>query len=347
MTLVETGTRALLGAVFGSSARSARRPGPASCCPAGRDDAAAGRPGLRRRPFPGRGRRDRSAQFLVRLTATRRPPGAAAPARRVLPDGHQQGEKVRVIAAAVTVTCDDGTSYSGAYRLITTLTDHRAFPAAALMALYHERWEHEVAYFALRHTLLNGRVLRCRDPAGVKQEMWALLAVYQALRTVMVEAAQSVPGTDPDRASCQVAVETAQDRRHYRPQHHRPRRRPARRHRPRRPGRACTRPRRPRVCARTRQVPGQPLARPPRRQAPHQAHHPPSPPASAPGTTSPPSRSPPSSTSSAKPQNAANHLTSYANAELPGIGRRLCEGGDHGRRVCEARSPAMRRRRAG
>jgi hypothetical protein len=28
--------------------------------------------------------------------------------------------------------------------------------------------------------------------------MWALLAVYQALRTAITDAVQSVPGTDPD-----------------------------------------------------------------------------------------------------------------------------------------------------
>ena len=40
--------------------------------------------------------------------------------------------KVRIITAEVTVTCHDGTSYGGAYRLATTLLDHRAWPAAAL-----------------------------------------------------------------------------------------------------------------------------------------------------------------------------------------------------------------------
>ena len=89
------------------------------------------------------------------------------------------------------------------------------------MALYHERWEHEVTYLALRHTLLQGRVLRSGDPAGVQQEMWALLAVYQALRIAVTDAVQSVPGTDPDRTSWQIAVETAQDLLPP-PQHHRP-----------------------------------------------------------------------------------------------------------------------------
>src|SRR6266568_1036947 len=53
-------------------------------------------------------------------------------------------------------------------------------------------WEHEVAYLALRHTLLNGRVLRSGDPAGLEQEIWALLALYQALRRAMVTAVGAV-----------------------------------------------------------------------------------------------------------------------------------------------------------
>ena len=139
------------------------------------------------------------AQFLVRLTATRR-----LPVLGHLPDGSLVsligGVKARIITAEVTVTCHDGTTYGGSYRLATTLLDHRAYPAAALIALYHERWEHEIAYLALRHTLLGGRVLRSGDPAGLEQEMWALLALYQALRIAVADAIATVPGTDPDRA---------------------------------------------------------------------------------------------------------------------------------------------------
>jgi hypothetical protein len=119
--------------------------------------------------------------------------------------------KVRIIAAEVTVTCHDGTTYGGWYRLATTLLAHRAFPAGTLMALYHERWQHEVACLALRHTLLQGRILRSGDPAGLRQEAWALLALYQALRIAVTDAVSSVPGTDPDRASYQAAVDAAQD----------------------------------------------------------------------------------------------------------------------------------------
>ncbi|HEX6526022.1 MAG TPA: IS4 family transposase [Streptosporangiaceae bacterium] len=209
MALVETGTRALIGAVFGP--------------PADGETAWASKllplldatmllladRGFDSGDFLAAVAAAR-AQFLVRVNANRRPP-----VLRHLPDGSFLpvigGVKVRVITAEVTVTCHDGTSYGGVCRLATTLLDHRAHPAAALMALYHERWQHEVAYLALRHTLLHGRVLRSENPAGAEQETWALLAVYQALRTAVADAVQTVPGTDPDRASWQAAVETAQD----------------------------------------------------------------------------------------------------------------------------------------
>ena len=80
-----------------------------------------------------------------------------------------------------------------------------------MIRLYHERLEHEAAYLALRHTLLGGRVLRSGDPAGLEQEIWALLALYQALRRAMVTAVESVPGTDPDRASFTIALEAAKE----------------------------------------------------------------------------------------------------------------------------------------
>jgi hypothetical protein len=209
MTLVETGTRALLGAVFGSTADG---------------ETTWARKLLRLlddtmlvlldRGFDGgeflRQVAATKAQFLVRLTSTRRPP-----VLRHLPDGSFisliGGVKVRIIKASVTVTCHDGTTYGGIYRLATTLLDHRAYPAEALIRLYHQRWEHELTYLALRHTLLDGRVLRSGDPEGLKQEMWALLAVYQALRIAITDAVATLPGTDPDRASYQIAIDTAQD----------------------------------------------------------------------------------------------------------------------------------------
>ena len=207
MTVCETGTRALIGAVFGTTADGelawARRLlhllDATMLVLADRGfDAAVFLAEVAAT----------KAQFLVRLRSARRPPVLAR-----LPDGSFisliGGVTVRIITASVTVTCHDGTRYGDCYRLATTLLDHRRYPATALIALYHERWEHEVAYLALRHTLLQGRVLRSGDPAGLEQEMWALLALYQALRIAITDAVATVPGTDPDRASYQTAAETA------------------------------------------------------------------------------------------------------------------------------------------
>ncbi|MGW6795187.1 transposase [Streptomyces chartreusis] len=105
----------------------------------------------------------------------------------------------------------DGSTFGDSYRLLTTLTDHRTDPAHQLVRLYHERWEIECAYLALRHTLLKGRVLRSKDPAGLTQEVWGLLTLYQALRSVMVTAVEAQPGTDPDRAAFIIALEAARD----------------------------------------------------------------------------------------------------------------------------------------
>jgi Insertion element 4 transposase N-terminal/Transposase DDE domain len=208
MTLCETGTRALIGAVFGTAATGEVTWAARLLHLLDESMLVVLDRGFDAGEFLRQVAATR-AQFLVRLVSARRPPVLAH-----LPDGSFLsligGVKVRIITASVTVTCHDGTRYGGTYRLATTLCDHRAWPADALIALYHERWEHEITYLALRHTLLGGRVLRSGDPAGLHQEMWALLALYQALRTAITDAIATAPGTDPDRASYQIAVQAAQ-----------------------------------------------------------------------------------------------------------------------------------------
>ena len=146
------------------------------------------------------------AQILVRLNSRR------APARwAVLDDGPYltriNGVRLRIIDAQVTVTASGGLQLGGEYRLATTLLDPRRYPAAELVGLYHERWEIELVFYSLRCTLQQGLVLRSQDPVGVQQEIWAQLALYQALRRAMTDAVESVPGTDPDRAAFTVALE--------------------------------------------------------------------------------------------------------------------------------------------
>jgi len=150
------------------------------------------------------------AMLLARARSTRNPRVLAH-----LPDGSWltclDGLDVRIIEADVTVAGAGGSRTGDRYRLITTLTDHRRYPALDLIRLYHERWEIETACLALRHTLLDARVLRSGDRPGLEQELWALLTLYQLLRMAMVTAVETQPGTDPDRASFTTALEAARD----------------------------------------------------------------------------------------------------------------------------------------
>jgi hypothetical protein len=88
------------------------------------------------------------------------------------------------------------------------LLDHRRYPAAELIRLYHERWEIETAYLEIKSTILGGRILRARTPPGTDQEIYALLVTYQILRTAMADAT-SARHTDPDRASFTIAWQAA------------------------------------------------------------------------------------------------------------------------------------------
>ena len=152
------------------------------------------------------------ADFLIRVRAGYGAPGLPVLSR--FPDGSWLsrfgGIPVRVIDAQVTVTTSAGHATAGC-RLVTTLLDPARYPAGEVAVLYHERWEVETAYFELKSTILGGRVLRARTPDGVDQEVYALLVTYQVLRTAIADAAGTVPGTDPDRASFAVALNAARD----------------------------------------------------------------------------------------------------------------------------------------
>ncbi|MZG17508.1 hypothetical protein GTY44_29180 [Streptomyces sp. SID5914] len=204
MALCETGTRALIGAVFDSTRYG--EPHYADQLLPLLDDTML----LADRAFTGDDflsrAADTGAQLLVRMNARRRPAVWA-----VLPNESFltliNGRAFRFIDVDITATCADGNRIGDAYRLLTTLLDHRTDPADRLAHLYHERW----AFLALRHTLFTGRVLRSTDPYGLEQELWALLTVYQILRPAMCDAVETLPGTDPRRACFTAALHSATD----------------------------------------------------------------------------------------------------------------------------------------
>nr|WP_052769704.1 transposase [Streptomyces europaeiscabiei] len=165
MTLVETGTRALLGAVFGPTTEGETSYASRLLHLLRPDMLVLWDKGFDGNDFLASVTATR-AQFLGRLRSNRR-----TPVLTHLDDGSYlsviAAEKVRVIDANITVTCADGTVFTGSYRLVTTLTDAGRYPAAVLVGLYHQRWEHESAYYALRHMLMNGRACaRATGPAS-------------------------------------------------------------------------------------------------------------------------------------------------------------------------------------
>jgi hypothetical protein len=114
----------------------------------------------------------------------------------------RQGVVVRVIE----YTLEGVPGAEPRYRLLTTLLDPAAAPAADLAALYHERWEIETAFDELKTHLRGARiVLRSKTPDLVKQEFYGLLLAHFAVRGLMHEAALQA-GEDPDRLSFLHAI---------------------------------------------------------------------------------------------------------------------------------------------
>jgi hypothetical protein len=149
------------------------------------------------------------ADLLIRVKANRK-----LPVLRRYHDGSYLSQigavQVRVTECEITIATSAG-RHTGAYRLATTLLDHRAYPAADLIRLYHRRWEIETAYLELKSSMLGGRVLRARSPAGIAQEVYALLTCYQILRIAITDAIAAAGGTDPSRGSFTIALNAARD----------------------------------------------------------------------------------------------------------------------------------------
>lgn len=85
--------------------------------------------------------------------------------------------------------------------LITTLLDPQAYPALAVIDLYHERWEVEIAIDEMdTHQRLANRPFRSLKPQGVLQEFYAFLLAYFVIRCLILRTAH-IYDIDPDRLS--------------------------------------------------------------------------------------------------------------------------------------------------
>ncbi len=147
----------------------------------------------------------RAVQARLHKNGTRRRRGSTLP-----PDTTPlPGITVRVIEYVLTVTTDDGRARTERYRLITTLTRWQACPAADLAAGYAWRWAIETGYREFKTYLRGpGRVLRARRPELARQELWAYLVIYQAIRVIIARAAAGA-GIDPDRISFTATLHAA------------------------------------------------------------------------------------------------------------------------------------------
>jgi Insertion element 4 transposase N-terminal/Transposase DDE domain len=144
----------------------------------------------------------RAARARLEKNGTRRRRGSPLPPET----GPLPGITIRVISFTLTVTTDDGAARTEPYRLLTTLTDWQAHPAAGLAACYAWRWAIETGYRECKTYLRGpGRRLRGRTPGLARQELWAYLALYQAIRILIVRAAAGA-GLDPDRISFTAAL---------------------------------------------------------------------------------------------------------------------------------------------
>lgn len=117
----------------------------------------------------------------------------------------RNGIPVRVLRYKVT-------GFKETYRLVTSILDPAEATASELAALYHERWEIEIAIGELKTRLIGGDViLRSQKPELVKQEFYGFLLGYFAVRGIMHEAALQAD-EDPDRLSFVHAIRVIQRR---------------------------------------------------------------------------------------------------------------------------------------
>lgn len=84
-------------------------------------------------------------------------------------------------------------------RIVTSLLDPEAYPAAAIVELYHHRWHVETFYRDLKSTMA-GNCWHCKSPEAFEKEFCAKLIVVCLLRTAAAEAAAR-RGVEPGRVS--------------------------------------------------------------------------------------------------------------------------------------------------
>ncbi len=110
------------------------------------------------------------------------------------------GITVRVIE--YTVTSEDGSETSETFTLVTDILDAGLLTCEQAAAAYACRWQLETCFDELETSIRGGAavVLRSKSPPMIRQEIYAMLCCYQAIRTLISHAAGDA-GLDPARIS--------------------------------------------------------------------------------------------------------------------------------------------------
>jgi hypothetical protein len=90
--------------------------------------------------------------------------------------------------------------------LLTSMLDPKRYPAAEVVALYHERWEIELGYNEVKRVMLaREESTRSKSPKGVAQELWGLALAYNLVR-FEAERVAADAGVLPTRVSFVAAL---------------------------------------------------------------------------------------------------------------------------------------------
>jgi Insertion element 4 transposase N-terminal/Transposase DDE domain len=121
------------------------------------------------------------------------------------------GIPVRVIE--YTVESQDGSHTSETFTLVTDLLDPALLSPGQAAAAYASRWQLETCFDELETSLRGGAtvVLRSKSPPMIRQEIYAMLCCYQAIRILISHAAGDA-GIDPRRVSFTRARDAARGR---------------------------------------------------------------------------------------------------------------------------------------
>lgn len=114
----------------------------------------------------------------------------------------------KLMARAIGYRFPDSKSHQW---LLTSLLDDKQFPSDEIVALYHERWEIELAYDEIKtHLLEREEAIRSRTQEGVYQELWGILLAFNLVRLEMQNIAKEA-NVPPTRISFMMATRYIRD----------------------------------------------------------------------------------------------------------------------------------------